>query len=277
MQEKKIKNPEDLLELLDKKVFPVKLTGAPKRSISHWFDIGLIPNENQVFGKDRYLTYVEFFWVCLIIELREAGVPSDRVKKVKEYVENELDSIYIKGKLPRLKKAILTMIVNEAPLFLLVSNRGNVAIYDDEAMHFDLGSGFYDTYTVLRLNRIFKKKIKGIRFNTYFTDYLRLTPEEERVLHALYDKKTESIKVIKKKGEIEVIELEQNVVVDKKIIDILKEQKYQNIEIKQHNGKITKIKRTVKRRVRPDYKKKTSTNNKKNSETGDPERSNMAE
>ncbi len=68
---------------------------------------------------------------------------------------------------------------------------------------------------------------------------------EERVLEFLRNKKFSSIKVIKNKGAIDIIEGLEKIRDNKKIIEILNQHSYQNIEIIQSQNKIVHINRTV--------------------------------
>jgi hypothetical protein len=56
--------------------------------------------------------------------------------------------------------------------------------------------------------------------------------------------------VTKKNGEIDMIEGTERISEKDRIIDILKQHEYQNIEIKQANGKVVLISRTVKQKAK---------------------------
>lgn len=78
-----------------------------------------------------------------------------------------------------------------------------------------------------------------------FIKNLPITLTEERVLEFLRNKKFSSIKVIKNKGTIDIIEGLEKIRDNKKIIEILNQHSYQNIEIIQSQNKIVHINRTV--------------------------------
>jgi len=55
--------------------------------------------------------------------------------------------------------------------------------------------------------------------------------------------------VKRKEGKIEYLEATETLSADTRLTEIIKEQDYQNIEIKTANGKTVCIKRTIKRKV----------------------------
>lgn len=246
MARKKVNSVEEWREVLAKRVVPVKLTKVSRRVISHWYEVGLIDSEEKQDNKSRFLTYLEFYWVSIMVECRKLGYSITNLKKVKETLHSVIPSDFMKEKIPMLEEAVLHMITNRQSLYLELTSEGVTAIINEKAYHYGSRAGFHTSYIIIRLNRLFKQRIKNIYFRTEFISNPQLTEEEKTVLDALGDKRTQSITITKKNNDVELIEIEEDIVVDKRIIDILKEQDYQTIEIKQHNGKISKIKRTLK-------------------------------
>jgi hypothetical protein len=77
----------------------------------------------------------------------------------------------------------------------------------------------------------------------------RLQPNEIALLEMIHKGEYDSIKIIFKDKEIKEFELKKTQESKSKIIDILKQGKYQDITIKSHNGMVTHIQNTVKIKV----------------------------
>lgn len=242
----KIKNVEQWREVLAKKVVPVKLTKVSRRVISHWYEVGLIDSEEKEDHKSRYLSYMEFYWVCIMVECRKLGYSIKNLKKVKEKLHSMIPSDFMDEEIPMLEEAVLHMIKNRQSLYLELTNEGEAVIINEKAFHYGSRASFYTSNIIIRLNRLFRDRIKNIHFRTEFINYPKLSENDRVVVASLNEDNTQSITITKKNNEVELIEIEEDIIVDKRIIDILNEEDYQTIEIKQHNGKISKIKRTVK-------------------------------
>ncbi len=246
MATKKIKSIEGWREVLAKRVVPVKHTKVSRRAISHWYDVGLIDSDEKQDHKSRFLTYLEFYWVSIMVECRKLGYSINNLKKVKEKLHSPIPSDFMDEQIPMLEEAVLHMIKNRQSLYLELTSEGEAAIIDEKAYHYGSRVSFYTSNITIRLNSLFKERIKNIHLRTEFINYPKLSENDRIVLASLNDDDTQTITVTKKNNEVELIEIEEDIIVDKRIIDILNEEDYQTIEIKQHNGKISKIKRTVK-------------------------------
>ncbi len=78
---------------------------------------------------------------------------------------------------------------------------------------------------------------------------LELSHSEIQVLEMIRSKRFLSIKLVIKNGEVDVIEGLERMDTGKRIIDVLKQHDYQNLEIKQSNGKIVCVNRTFRKKI----------------------------
>ena len=76
-----------------------------------------------------------------------------------------------------------------------------------------------------------------------------LTPSEIQVLEMIRNKRFLSIKLIIKNGEVDTIEGLERLHTGERIIDMLKQHDFQNLEIKQSNGKIVCVNRIFKKKI----------------------------
>ncbi|MAO18765.1 hypothetical protein [Flagellimonas okinawensis] len=96
------------------------------------------------------------------------------------------------------------------------------------------------------MEKINKQKLSG------------LSPSEIQVLEMVRSKRFISIKLIVKNGEVDVIEGLERMHTGERIIDLLKQHDFQNLEIKQSNGKIVCVNRIFRKKVSPSGKTKRS-------------------
>ena len=87
------------------------------------------------------------------------------------------------------------------------------------------------------MEKINKQKLSG------------LSPSEIQVLEMVRSKRFISIKLIVKNGEVDVIEGLERMHTGERIIDLLKQHDFQNLEIKQSNGKIVCVNRIFRKKV----------------------------
>ena len=76
------------------------------------------------------------------------------------------------------------------------------------------------------------------------------SPEELQLIEMTRNQKFQSLRIVKRGGRIDMIEGVERIEDRTKIVDILKQHDYQNIEIKQSDGRIVLINRTVKTKVK---------------------------
>ena len=84
-----------------------------------------------------------------------------------------------------------------------------------------------------------------------------LSPSEIQVLEMIRNKRFISIKVIIKNGEVDAIEGLERLDTGERIIDMLKQHDFQNLEIKQSNGKIVCVNRIFRKKIDPVAKTKS--------------------
>jgi hypothetical protein len=79
-----------------------------------------------------------------------------------------------------------------------------------------------------------------------------LSSAEIQVLEMIRNKRFLSIKLIIKNGEVDVIEGLERLRTGERIIDMLKQHDFQNLEIKQSNGKIVCVNRIFRKKIHPE-------------------------
>ena len=78
-----------------------------------------------------------------------------------------------------------------------------------------------------------------------------LSSSEIQVLEMIRNKRFLSIKLIIKNGEVDTIEGLERIHTGERIVDVLKQHDFQNLEIKQSNGKIVCVNRVFRKKIIP--------------------------
>jgi hypothetical protein len=84
-----------------------------------------------------------------------------------------------------------------------------------------------------------------------------LSPSEIQVLEMIRKRRFLSIKLIIKNGEVDVIEGLERLDTGERIIDVMKQHDFQNLEIKQSHGKIVCVNRTIRKKINPNINTKS--------------------
>lgn len=98
-----------------------------------------------------------------------------------------------------------------------------------------------ETHTVVSITKILADFLGDKRFQEIVAELPYLNEQELKLLQIIRSKKYQSVKIKFNDGEIEMIEMEKKVDVNKRIIDLLAEGGYQTITITQQDGKITRL------------------------------------
>ena len=152
--------------------------------------------------------------------------------------------------MPLLEFSIYESIVLAKPLFLTVDKEGNARIIDDIHYVKQLQKGEMASHIIIDFNKVIDANIPQLYTKPNFSNTPGLTQAETEVLNAVRQKGFQSIKITKKNGEIDMIEGIERVNSERRVIDLLREGKYQNIEVKQEKGKGGSISRTMKKKIK---------------------------
>ena len=99
------------------------------------------------------------------------------------------------------------------------------------------------------LRQIINETFPGLPIN-FDADTLKLVSKaEQKTLELLRNENFHSVKVVKRGGRLDRAESQQHVNTSKRVIDIMKDAHFQDIEIKQESGKPVHINRVVKTKL----------------------------
>lgn len=232
---------DDLVQLFHKNK-DRKVAEQSKRVIAHWVKKGLIEAEQEKKGGWFYFNRTETIWIDIITLLRRFGLDLDKIRKIRQ----QLFHIEVEG-FQLINFALMYSILKE-PYIMLVFQDGEVKILTttlysefikDEALPPHITFNFFHLAKQLYPNNNFNFKSENALSGN-------LTQSELKLLYYIRTGDFIEIKIRLKDGNISLFEGEKQINNPDRIMNIINEKSYQDIEIKTENGKIVHITATEK-------------------------------
>ena len=235
-------------ETINEKVLSNQYTESGARVINLWIKDELMDDERNESQRWHRFSLVEVMWINIIEELRDTGYSKEKIKKVKDQLLLSIDGVT--SKYPYFEFHLISSILYGRPFFILIDNDGNTNIVGLDNYIAILNGENVTCHTVLSLDGLFKKLAAKIDQSKWtFTELFKLSKEELELLTFIKSNDFQTIKIVKRNGEIDRLEGTERIDAGKRMVDILNQGNYQNIEVKQENGKVVCIHRTVKRKI----------------------------
>ena len=222
-----------------------KVTEQSKRVLSYWVKKGIIkPAQRTKEGAWFYFDRIESFWIDIVIQLREFGLDLDKIALVRAALFHEeiyrfrmIDFCLIHS---ILRQPYLMLIFADGKTgFMTAKQYGKEITVRSAAPH--LVFNFYTFAKEIFPNNQFAWGLKNPESE--------LTVAEMKILYYLRTGDYKEIKIRMKDGETYLIEATRKVDLPKKIIDVIHNAKYQDIEIKVENDRIVNISSTEKVKI----------------------------
>ncbi|MFY0689103.1 MAG: hypothetical protein JXQ90_18180 [Cyclobacteriaceae bacterium] len=240
----------DIRKLLNERKFRLKSSTYGYRTINHWESVGAFTTDRgtKTNGKKGWREFgmIELLWISCIDSMRNFGLPLPTIVLIGNQLrfgEGSEHSI--------LEYFIWKTMTKHIPVFLKIYSNGDVKIVSDEdylASCEDEGSS---DHLIVSLSKAMKKHFPSI-FEVdpiYFSRHKHsLKHEEWELIKELRNANYQSVKVRLKDGEIELIEGIENLQVKERLVDILKQGSFQDVELKQVAGSVVSIRRTRKKK-----------------------------
>lgn len=234
-------------EFMRAKTLTVNSEELSYRIINHWHNEGIV-SDLRPSGKGwRKYSLIDRLWVEVIIELRKFGYPLERIRRAKEIFEYvDEDGSY---SMPYLEAYFVIAFFFKEPCYILFYPDGKVALATFDEYNLSDGLSEVDSFISVNLNRLIQRIYPNKDLAAKFKHKLDLSPEEMQLLLFVRTGNFDTITVKRKDGKIDLIEATETLSADVRLTEIIKEQDYQNIEIKTSEGKTVCIKRTIKKKV----------------------------
>jgi hypothetical protein len=133
---------------------------------------------------------------------------------------------------------VLDVLIDEKPVLVVFNKNGELI----DGLH---NVGCF----VIHLAELMKLAFPGIYAWTKELNLIAAEQKETKALSFIQNRNYHSVKVIKRKGQLDRVECEEKMPINKKVIDIMRDAAFQNISINQEDGKAVHINRVVKQKL----------------------------
>lgn len=240
---------QELYDILTTKQLSLKDTGQNHRVLNNWVKQGIIEDERSDQEKWRRFSLIDIVWLSIVDDYRSFGMGLPTIKEVYDHiVAKKAHRLEVASKLlSQLEIAVLQIFFDRGLKFMVTDSHGQAEILSEADLKTKLTDGNINNHIILCLNRSINENFKEIAFAPKL-DKDNLTKEERDLLGIIRNGNFLSIKARLKDGQITMIEGVERMANKKRIIEILQEGTFQDIELRQENGKVVSVHRTLKKK-----------------------------
>lgn len=216
------------------------------RILNHWEQKGLLSTKRPEGKGWRKYSILDIVWVHIVSRLREFGFALEKIHLVKEHLSHDDESL---SAFPELEFYVARALA-KVPSYIAIFPHGEALLCTLSEFQVSRSYGFIrDDSILICLNDILQRIYGDKDLKPDYSTNYDLTKEEVQLLIAIRLDLWSEIKIRGKDGKITMIERTENIENETKVIEILRSHNYQNIELKQVDGKVVSFKRTVKKKI----------------------------
>lgn len=232
-------------QILNSKERNVKFENITYRQLNSWEKEGLLTNEREERSWRRF-SIMDALWVKVIFELREFGMGWEQIKNTKYSLE--YDSKEFGVQMPILEFYTAFAIGNKMPVLLLVFKDG--VCVPANLTQYKVAREFseVENHLLIDLNAILQEFFPNVDLKPKHKHEIPVSVNEMELLAYLRIGDFEKITVKFNGGEMEKFEGVQRLKAKQRIEEIIREHKYQDIQLKVEDGGVTAIFKTIKKK-----------------------------
>ncbi len=231
---------------LNEKTGRLKIDDVTSRILNNWDNNSLFNAERSEGKGWRRFSVMDTIWIRVVVELRRFGLPIEKIQQARKKLTGGKG--FDGSEYPLLEFYVARAFTGRVPCYLLIFENGRAEPLSDVQLTLGTQLRLFGNCIRISLNYILQEIYPELDLKPQFEHNLYLNPSEFELMSMIRMQNFESIKIKLNDGKIEMVEASRSEKVEKRIIDILKDDLYQNIEIKQDNGNIVYINKTVKKK-----------------------------
>lgn len=241
----------ELIGYLKSLYFSAKALPISYRILNHWEQRNIIKSLKRDGTEWRRFTFFETVWIYILSELREYGFSLTKAKTVREMLFGV--PITNKMKYEEIDENLTLQFMFEVDcvnsllgrrVFYGIDKSGGLSPY---AVHNLNSSRANSSLLVINLHSIMEKLFVDCKMDPSYSP--SLTREERKIIFLIRENKYKEVKITYKNNKPDVFFGVQVLENYKRIAEIMKEHSYQDIAITEIGGKVSHIKRTIKRKI----------------------------
>lgn len=227
---------------LNEQKHPVKVAETSYRAINVWSEYGLLEDMRDKSSEWRRFSVRNLLWIELIVKLRMFGIPLEKIKKAKD----TLFFTQLGHKPYPLFEFYIALVLMGNDVKLIMYPCGEAHLLTEKQLKTQDELFYSGSYLTINFNEIVQKVFKRpfAQKEKIFTEIL--TEPEMQVINAIRDNRFENIEIKMNDGKIALIEATEPIALHARLSDLLKDKQYQEINIKQQKGNVVSIKRRIK-------------------------------
>lgn len=239
------KDSNSFISSAREKKYSVGMTDQTYRVIGTWVDYGLLDNPKDG-SKWKKFSLLDLLWIKIIDRLRDFGYPVRSIEKVMQTLFYSPDREvwynldFALWQVTTLKKEIDLIVLANGQSYL-----GEIGEIEFRRKH----DGVQD-FILINFSNLVKELATKKPLITQVNDSPSELPNNEiELLNTIKNHKYSQVEITLSNGKIQLIKASENVDVNQRIVDLLKKGNFQEISIKQTNGKVVSVKRTTTKKV----------------------------
>lgn len=220
-----------------------KITEQSKRVIGHWVKEGVITGEQRNEGGWFYFSRTESVWIDIVTQLREFGVSLQKIKSIREKLFDEIQQGF------SLIDFALMHSILKSPYIMMVKMDGSIHMTTSKLYSEIVKEEVLPPHLLFNFFHLAKEIFPNNNFELVYSNpdnISELSDEEMKILYYIRTGDYKEIRIKMQKGEVYLLEAEQEMPINEKIIDIIRQASYQDISIKIADNKLVNITRSEK-------------------------------
>lgn len=224
----------------------VKLKSITYRQVNSWEEQELLTIKRKDRGWRKF-SIMEAVWLKIVAELREFGFPIEKIKVTKESLS------YLKKKggveMPFLEFFTAFAIGSKMPVLILIFRDGvaiPVSFTQYKITQEVIG---VENHIQINLNEMLQSFFPNVDLKPNYQMQMPVSLEEMELLAFMRVKNFEKVEIFYSNGKMDTIEGMERVDASKMLNEIIREQKYQKIELVLQDGNIVAVRRKVKHKI----------------------------
>lgn len=252
-------------KLLSVRRFSFEDTGIPEHTLKRWHDADILwfPLYDDD-GKQSKISVLEMAWLSIVDDLFRRGhsmefvqkVAADALDQILAWKEDENDEGYISYDM--MEVYFWLVLKHQIPAVFIIFDTGRTEwlSFDEYVALWDMYKQALPFHLMIPLNQLAHQLIENGYISQYdptptYCPVAPVTAEELQVLRTVREGNYQKMTLHIEEGKIESLEGEETIPVSKRrVTDLLKDNPFQDIQLKTSDGKLVHITRTVKKRLR---------------------------